>query len=333
MIGRQDAIGIRPETTWGVENTAGTIFWIPMKDPKFTPKVEYAEDDSGMGRREAPLESDVVGRFGELQLNQVAYDLAIGFFLKAAYGAVNTVQKSAPNTGVYDHALTVPVTNTLPSFTVYYKNATQNLKMRGCVVNVFEMGAELKDYAMANVALMGKFPEDSTETATFANSVFGTRFTTAMAQFKHAADVAALSGAGNATFESMKFIIENNVTAIFETGDTTIANNLEPMEMEAGTQRVRGDATIKFRNTTYYNLFKNATNQALEFALVNQNKTIGDDQNPAVKFTVAKTKVKEWDRDNGLDDVVKQTMGFVGHMDLDAGFMSKCDLTNTQAAY
>lgn len=333
MIGRQDKIGIRLESSYGVEDTGGTISWIPMKDPKFTPKVEYAEDDSGMGRREAPLESDVVGKFAELQLNQVAYDLAIGFFLKAAYGTSTPTQQSAPNTAVYDHALTVPESNTLPSFTVYFKNGVQNLKMKGCVVNTLELSAELKDYAMCNVALLGKFPEASTETPTYSNSVFGKRFTAAMAQFKHAADVASLGAAGNATFESLKLVIENNVTAIFETGDTTIETNLNPIEMEAGTQRVRGDATIKFRNATYYDLFRNATNQALLFSIVNQNVTIGDDQNPQVVFTVAKTKVKEWDRDNGLDDVVKQTMGFTGHFDLDAGYMSKCDLRNTQASY
>lgn len=333
MIGRQDMIGIRLETSYGVEDTGGTILWVPMKDPKWTPKIEYAEDDSGMGNREAPLESDIVGKSAELQLNQVAYDVAIGFFLKAAYGAISSVEQSAPNTGVYDHDLTIGAPNSLPSFTVYFKNGIQNLKMKGCCVNTLEFVTELKDYAMANVALLGKFPEASTETPTYGNTLFGKRFTSAMAQFKHAADEAGLSGASNSTFESLKLVIENNLTAIFETGDTTIETNLNPIEMEAGTQRVRGDATIKFRNVTYYDLFKAATDQAISFKAVNQNVTIGSDQNPTIDFTVAKTKITEWDRDSGLDDVIKQTMAFKGHLDLDAGYMSKCTLTNTKATY
>lgn len=334
MIGRQDMIGLRPETGgYGVEDTGGTILWVPLKDPKFTPKVEYAEDDSAMGRREAPLESDVVGKYAELQLNQVIYDIAVGHFLKGAYGTVASAAKSAPNTAVYDHTMTVGTSNALPSFTVYFKNGVQNLKMKGCCVNVFELITELKDYGMANVTMLGQFPETSTETPTYSNTAFGTRFTSAMAQFKHAADVASLSGASNATFESLRLVIENNITPIFETGDTTIETNLNPIEMEAGTQRVRGDATIKFRNATYYDLFRQATDQAISFSIVNQNVTIGSDQNPGIAVTIAKAKVKEWDRDNGLDDVIKQSMGFFAHYDLDEGYMSQCVLTNTATSY
>lgn len=332
MIGREDQVGIRLESSYGVEG-AGDIIWIPCKDPKWTPKIEYAEDDSAMGRREAPLESDIVGKYAEIQLNCVVYHLAIGHLLNAAYGLDTPAAQDAPNAAVYDHTFTVPNTNALPSYTIYFKNGIQNLKMKGCKLNVFEFVTENKDYAMANCAFLGKMPETSTETPSYSNAVFGKRFTSAMAQFKHASAVSGLAAADNSTFESLRLVIENNLTADFETGDSTEAVNLAPLDMEPGVRKVRGDATIKFRNTTYYDLFNGATDQALTFKVVNSNVTIGDDQNPTIDFTVAKTKCKEWDRDNDKDGPVKQTMQFHGHLDLDEGFMDKCILTNTETDY
>ena len=332
MIGRETMAGVRLESAYGVEGT-GDIIWTPVKDSNWVPKKEWARDDSGMGDRATPLESDVTKNFAEINLPQVVYILAIGEFIKGAYGASAPVERIAPNTGVYDHTNTVPATNLLPSYTIYFKDKNVNKKMLGCKVNNFALKMDLGEYAMADVALIGQYPIASTESPVFANTSFGTRLLTHMSQFKYATTVAGLTGASNSTFESMSFTIDNALEPCFEVGDATVANNLKPLEIDPGNRTIEGEATIKYRDSTYLDLFEAEVKQALSFKLVDQTRVIGTDVNPGIDLTIARASIEDWGKDTSNDSVIKQQIKFIGHNDLDEGFMDKLVITNTRAAY
>src|SRR3954447_7587009 len=141
LIGRLKSVGI------GVESVSGTAvaptFWVPDMDFSHQDKNDKAVDTSSFGRIEADTDADIVRQWSEGSLTGVLRDTHIGGILKATFGTVASVAKSAPNASVYDHTFTVLNTNAHPSLTIVSKDANQDIKFAYGMVDKFEVNYEL----------------------------------------------------------------------------------------------------------------------------------------------------------------------------------------------
>lgn len=233
--------GLGKETTW--DTPVVPSFWIPMSDPKWTPKLKFLTDE---GMRGSPVVDydEVPGvRNDEFSFKHSLYPDSFANVLVAALGGVDTVT----GTGPFIH--TVPLLNNAatgsqpPSYTIDYFDASQTRQMAGCRLNTLSITFGADVATEANTAFIG-MPETDisipTQSVTTAHMPPGWDTTlqlgTVMSQVIVSGELniersteAIFTATGQQAPHNVfagPLSVKGKVKFVIESGDSTFANSL-----------------------------------------------------------------------------------------------------------
>lgn len=322
FIGRLIKVGIGKETSRGTK--VAPAYWLDLANITVDDKFEYVVDDGAIGVIEDAKDLKVTKRYSQGEISGKVADKSFGLILLSALGSVASVEKSAPNTGVYDHSFSVQEDAQHDSLTVEAKNPNEQLAFPNVMISSLEVTADLNEFVKFKGEVMGKPGEAAANTPAFLTE---NNFLAKNVSVKFADDLAGLGAASAIDAKNISIKIEKNLESDDVLGSDTPADILNKKFSITGSIELYYDAT------TYKTLSLAGTQKAVRIDLVDTGTTIGSSANPEIKIDLAKVKLTEWAKDGENDDIVKQTLDFKAFYSLADSQMISVVLTNEEATY
>lgn len=324
FIGRRISYGIAKETTRGTAATTAA-HWIPHLSADLQDKHESALNNSAMGVIDLNNDAIVTQIWSEGKIEGKIQVESFGLILLAALGQVTSA--AGAKAGTFKHNFTRLNSNLSPSLTIFEKSPAADLKYELSCLKSLEIDIVTGEYVKYTADFIGRRGVPATSTVTFVESE--AEFTSKYCQLKMAANKAGLAAAPRASIKSAKVKIERNTEAYYEAGSVTPAEiHNKAFDVSFECERRYSDNTLKdasLKNTKY----------ALELSMVNTDDKIGTakDENPSLKFTLPAVVISEWERDQGLDDVVMEKFTVQGLFSAANGTQIEAELVNSTASY
>lgn len=145
--------------------------------------------------------------------------------------------------------------------------------------------------------------------------------------FKTATNLAGLGAASDICLKSFEITFTRNLEDDFCLGSDT------PVDFIAKQFTIEGSFSLLFEDNTFKDYFLGGTKRAVRFELTDTNTTIGLSSKPTLRIDLPSAALTEWDKTQGNDEVVSQTLTFKGLYSLTDTSMVNTYLTNTQATY
>lgn len=321
-IGALMRIGIGKETTRGTAVAAQ--YWIPKTDLDFNEQIEYIKQEAPYGVINEFMDGAVGKNWGAGNIAGPIHIDSFGLILGATFGAFPTPTGNATNG--YTHAFVPAQNSTHQSLTIYRKDANEDMRYALGMVNSLEINYELGEYLSFSADFVAKAGTTTSSSATYTGKA---KFRPQDVTVKIASTVAGLSGGTTLEVESATLTIEKNVIDYQVHGSTGLNDIFN------GTLSYSGSFVILWDSTTYKDLWKAGTKQALQFTATNTSTTVGtgNSVNPSLSFTIAPSLLEEWDTEQGNGDIMKQTIGFTGLYDLATTSSISATLVNEVATY
>lgn len=320
--GRLINVGIAKEATRGTGVTPS--YWLQHTGCTFVPKSEKAVYNASLGVLNESSATAKVKEWAEGNLSGLVNDKSFGLVLLSILGTVNSVQKSEPNTGVYDHTITQQQSNLPTTLTVQRKDVNNDEQFVLATASKLSIEVAVGEYVKYDLEVTTKKGTTvSTTRADTAENVFVPRHAT----LKVATTSGGLAGATAIPVKSFRLEIERKVNAYFAAGSD------EPNEILVETFATKGDFTLRYTDNTYRTIAFADTPYVMQLTLANTGVTIGSNANPTLQLTLSKLSMTEWDIDQALDAITEQTVGFTGHYSLADTKELTAVLTNTVVSY
>ena len=320
--GRLTAVGIGAETTSGTAVAAG--YWVPDMTFSHEDKNTTITDGSSFGRLEDAVDSDIVNQWSEGTLTSVLRDAHIGAILKATFGSVATVAKSAPNAAVNDHTFTVANNNTSPSLTLHAKDANQDIQFPYAMVDKFTLSYDMGKLIEYSVDFKAKKGTIITSTPAYVQE---NKFRPQDVTFKLATNVAGLGAATAVKVKTLKLTITKGVDVEYVLGSVdvdSIYNTVFGVQVDVG---------LLYDDLTYKNYDFNNSKQAASIALTRTDTTIGSSANPGLVFTFDSMFFDNWTKQRAQNQLMSQTITMKGLYSFANASLAKAVLTNTIPSY
>lgn len=323
-IGRKVAVGLARETTRGT--AVAPAYWAKHLSLDFMQKSDKQYNESGMNVLDKFNESEVMKDWGEGKLEGKISDKTFGLILTSAFGAAPTTTTNADaSTLVKDHTFAQNQTSEGATLTVGLKDTLRDERYALGALDSLDLNIEAGQWAKFTATYKTKKPSASAgNTVVYvAENEFKGKF----AVVKLAANVAGLSGASAITLRTLKLSINRNVDPYFALGSND-PNNIINKEVE-----IKGDFVALFDAVTHRDTFLNNTYQAMSITLTNTDVTIGTAANPKLVLTFPKVSFSNWGVDQGLGNIVEQTLGIQPVYSLTDGYTWSSVLTNLVTSY
>jgi hypothetical protein len=144
---------------------------------------------------------------------------------------------------------------------------------------------------------------------------------------KIAANVAGLAAALAIPTASLKLTINKNLMPYYIIGQDG------PSDIFAQSIEVNGEFVLRFTDSTYEALRFANTKQALSLAIVNTDVLLGTAAAPSLIFTLPAVYLNDFKPEQGIDNIVTQTVSFTGTYDLTTSKTISAVLTNAVTTY
>jgi hypothetical protein len=317
------AVAREADATKGTAVAVTTGHFIGVEGGQIKPEVEYADNNSSVGRIEAGIESFVVQKSAVLEFSAPVKSNWIGHVLTGLLGTVVSANASG-ETLVREHTITVSNAAAAPSYTVFSLGGVAGEKAPYGTFKSLKLSCKAGELLMAEVSLLAKALVSGTGTAAFTTDY---HFQSSHGSIKLASALSGLAAASAVKFHEMELTIERDVQPHFVFGSA------EPDKFIPGSLKVSGSLTILHEAATYRDYFTGGTDMALRIAFQNPT-TIGTAEKPELQIDLAKVQFKDHSLSDAPDDIVMETIGFEAKYDLDEGTpqMIACLLTNREAA-
>jgi hypothetical protein len=319
VIGRLAKIGI------GVESTRGTTvapdYWVPVTEMDFDDKVEYTDNDSGLGRLEEKNAADIVKRWGEGSYSGKIFDVSVGAELTALFGQA-PVSTERGSSDVFDHAWSLAQNNQHKSLTVGYKDAQEDLRYAMAMVSGWNLELEVDNYARREIQLISKKSADATNSPAYTEEY---EFLPKHIVIKQADDLTGLGAAAALKVRSASLEITKNAEASYVFGST------DPDDINNKQFAVSGSIELFYDDTTMRDQVLAGVNKALRIEATNTDVDLGSGHNPALRFDLAKVKFGEQERGNDNNDLMTMTINFEALFSIADTSMITAQLTNADA--
>jgi hypothetical protein len=322
MLGKKYAIGIAKEGTRGTGEASPDV-WIPMVEPAFiNPMKEYIQNESNYGVIVDSVDAVIDKEWAELEIPKyIAGDKTIGYFLLGALGQVSSEIKE---TTAYEHTFSLlGNSDKHQSFTLEMKNDLEQLKHALGMFKSVKLSGAKGQYLEVSASLSAKKGTSSSNTPSYAQE---NNFFSKMITFKHASNLAGLSGASNSEIASFELSLDKDVEELFVLGST------EPTEIVNKTFSVELNLEGYFDATTLKDLYEAGTEQAVEIDILSP-VTIGASSNPRITIKLAKCHIEEWSPSGGMGDQIKQTMRLKGKYSISESSIGSVVVVNEQESY
>lgn len=311
----------------GIETTSGTAVsatnWIPTDDFSLSPMVEKSVDDNAFGIIDEISGSAVQKETSELSASGIARSNTIGYLLKLALGTAGSA--SLVETGVYSHAFSRLNSNTHPSATVYMNKGNTDERAPYAMIDSLELSATIGEFVKFSASMKWGKIEDTTSSPTFLTGTADEAFRASKVTIKTASDISGLSGASAVPMQNIKFTIAKNINPVFKLGSTTIDAQVN---QQFG---VTGDFEVIYDANTYRDYFTANTKRAIQIEIEGAT-LIGATKYNKLTIQLAQVHLESWERSTGNNDLVTETIGFVGEYSFGDTQTMNISLQNTKSA-
>ena len=298
-IGRKRAFGLGIESTPGTSVSAAA--WFPVEKGSLKHVIEKVKDTNGMQLIDEVSDSHITMESSEFQMEGIARSQSLGYLLKMALGTAGAA--TLVETGVYSHAFTRLNTNAHPSATVYADDGVADEKATYHMLDTLDLDMKVGEFVNFSATTKGTAIVSGSSTPSFLTGTSDEQFLASKATIKVATDIAGLSGASAITLEGIKLSIKKNVVLRYKLGQTA------PQLVANQQFTVSGDFEALHADNTYRDIFTGNTKKAIQIQI--DGKTlIGATEYNSITIQIAKVNLSSWDRSDGNNDLVNETVGF-----------------------
>lgn len=324
IIGRLGSIGI------GVESVRGTgvapQFWVPVTGKDFDDKVDYIDNDSGLGNIMEKNDAITNHRWGEGGYDGKIFDRSVGAELVALFGQ-SPVSTQRATSGVYDHVFDLANSNQHKSLSLSYKDANESLRWALAMLNSWNLEIATDNYvrrtaqyiskkAETGVSQSASYTEENEFGPADASIILGT-----------VDDLDSLDGESSIGATGGTFEVAKNAEAQYVLGDA------EPDDIVNKQFAVTGTVDLFMDDTTYKALVLSGGKVSMRVKLENTAIDLGSGHNPALYLDLARVKLGEFEGGFDNNDVRTQTINYEGLFSLTEGKGIRATLTNRQTSY
>ena len=322
-IGRLHSFGLGIETTSGTESASDV--YIPLTAGKLIPKVTKVTQENGLGVIDQVADSYVTQKMSEFQGSGSVKYTSIGWLLLLAFGTSGSA--TLVETGVYSHAFTRKNDNNHPSATVFHLNATQQEKSVYHMLQNVDFTFEVGEKAMFSLSTIGRKIQNTSG----LSAAFPTEedFLVNCMEVRLADTVAGLSSATPISIQRATLSIQKNLLQVFGTS-TGSGCEYEFVSQHNQAFGVSGDFELKMDGKSYQEIFEAGDYKVMQIKLVGKT-LIGATEFPELSFTIPKIAFESFDTSDSLDEIVTQTIGFIGMYDAVNGITTSASLQNARA--
>jgi hypothetical protein len=96
---------------------------------------------------------------------------------------------------------------------------------------------------------------------------------------------------------------------------------------------VSGDFEALYTNTTYQDIVRNGTKKYMRIEIINTDVTLTGGGNPTITITLGKVAMETREQSSDNNEIVTQTVGFVGSYNNDDGYTIKASMINERESY
>lgn len=323
VIGRLGVVGIGKESTNGT--SVAPTYWVPVRSLDFDDKIEFIDNDSGMGRIEEINDSDISQLYAEGSYEGKIYLSSVGAELVALFGqAPTSVQRTS--TGVYDHTYALLNSNSHKALTIAYKDSLQDLRFAYGMLDTWKFEAAIDDYIKRTASFISKKSASASNTVAVTDEI---EFIPSHIVFKQATNQAGLGAASAIKITNFQFEVKKNAEAQYVLGSN------EPDSINNKQFSVEGSFEAYFEDTTQRDLVFANTNKAMRIDMVDASQIIGSSgsHNPELYFDFYKVQLSGFERNWDTNDLLKQTINFKALYSISDTAMMAARLTNTVTSY
>lgn len=315
-IGRKQAIGIGKETTAGTKVNA--THWLAKTSGAMMPVIETIKDTAGYGVIDEVYDVQTIRENTELSIEGTITDESFGLLL---YGALGTVGISG--SWPYTHAFTRNNANNHKTFTIWWSDPVGSNSSAYSMIQSLEVEAKAGEFASFKAELIGKkMVSESTPTITYASENL---FRARDCKVYFADTEAGLTWATASELIRVKLNIEKNLYVHQNIGEVDIDSIFNQQ------LTISGDFEAVFASTTLQGYVRNGTKKFMKIELINTDVTMTPSGNPTLSFTLGKVAFESWSQTSDNNEIVKQTIGFVGAYNVDEAYSIKASMINEKS--
>lgn len=324
IIGRLGSIGIGVETTRGT--AVAPTFWVPVTGKDFDDKVDYIDNDSGMGNIMEKNDAIPNHRWGEGGYDGKIFDRSVGAELVALFGQ-SPVSTQRASTGVYDHVFELANNNQHKSLSLSYKDANESLRFAMAMLNSWNLEGATDNYVRRTAQYVSKKAATGvTQSVTYTEeNEFGPQDISFIIGTKD--NLASLDAASSIGATGGSIEIAKNAEAQYKLGQA------EPDDIVNKQFAVTGTVDLFMDDTTYKALVLAGGQVSLRVKLLNTAIDLGSGHNPGLTIDLPRVKLGEFEGGFDNNDVRTQTISFEGLFSLASANGITAKLTNRQTSY
>lgn len=324
IIGRLGSIGI------GVESTRGTsvapTFWVPVTGKDFDDKVDYIDNDSGLGNIMEKNDAIPNHRWGEGGYDGKIFDRSVGAELVALFGQA-PVSTQRATSGVYDHVFDLLNSNQHKSLSLSYKDANESLRFAMAMLNSWTLEGATDNYVRRSAQYVSK--KATTGVSQSVSYTEENEFGPADISFIVGTvdDLSSLDAASSIGATAGSLEIAKNAEAQYKLGSN------EPDDIVNKQFAVTGSIDLFMDDTTYKALVLAGGKVSLRVKVENAAVDLGSGHRPTLIIDLARVKLGEFEGSFDNNDVRTQTISFEGLFSLTEAKGITATLTNRQTSY
>jgi hypothetical protein len=317
-VGRRGSFGIGKESSRGTVVSAS--YWEKQASLTLDERIEQAVDDSAFGTVEDAQNAFITNKWAEGSIQAMVKDTSFGLWLGALLGTDTPAAQSAPNATVYDHVFTVANSNQHPSLTVNWVDPIQSYQFANTMVSKMDIDLEIGKIASFKADFLGIAGTTASPTASYVAENY---FLPQHGTFKLATAVSGLAGASATTIKKCNISIAQNVER------DAVIGSVSPADFLNKHFEVSGSLEAYFQNEAdFKTAFLADTSQAMLLDLQNTGVTLATSAHPRLQIQVSKLKFTDLARDLGVNNIVKQKIGFKGLYDTTTSSLLKVTLSD-----
>ena len=317
-IGRKQAIWIGKETTSGTKVAVSD--WIAKTSWIVKPVVTTIQDTSGYGVIDEVYDVQPVKEHSEINIEGIANTDDLSFILLGVFGEVAT-------TGAwpYTHAFTRKNDNCHPSFTIYAADPIGTTSSAYAMIDTFELAVEAEQFVTWTANLVaGKMVDETAATPTYAATI---PFRARDCNVYFADTEAGLASATAIKLTNINLNFTKNLMVHQAIGSDDIDKIFNQQF------NVSWDFEAIYASKDYQDFVRDATKKYMKVEIINTHALLSDGTtNPTLTFTLGKVSFETRDQTDANNDIVKQTVGFIGSYNNTDWYTVKATLKNNRSS-
>ena len=310
---------------FGLEANRWTAVWIQnwqaKTDMSFKDMSETIQDESSIWVIVDSRDSFVVKKWAEWEISGNVETNSIWYLF---YGLLWSVTQEVATTGAYTHTFSLLNSNQWKTLTIWTSEPVWDYQFTLASIESMTISAEEWQQATFSVSLKAK---TSTSTTHTVNYDIDNKLLSRHSIFKIANNLAWLNTANSICLKSFEISMTRNLE------DDFCLWSDEPIDFLNKQFVIEWSFSLLYQNNTFKDFVFNWSKKAVRFELKDLNTTIGLSSNPTLIIDLPLASLNEWDKTQGNDEVVSQTITFKWlYSDIDSSAINVY-LTNTVAEY